>query len=259
VEDRVAQYDEVAEAYEAWIVPRFKPIAQRLLRAADLRPGDRVLDIAAGTGGLARLVAAKIGPHGSLTLVDLSAPMLAIARRVLRALPDRPDGRPRFDTIEADLEQLPIRDESIDVAVAQMSPLLGSDKGLAEAYRVLRPGGRLGVATWGATYQETALLNVARAAVNVEPYPKVQLRAIPRRLERAGFIEVRQRTRPMTARHASLAAYLEYRRAFGTVGYPKEQIGTYFAALEREVRRHVPAGGPIGIAWSITIVTARKA
>ena len=70
--------------------------------------------------------------------------------------------------------------------------------------------------------------------------------------------DIEQHTRPMTAHHASIDAYLVYRRAFGTVGFTPDLVDTYFAALEREVRRQYPGPGPIGIGWSITIVTASK-
>src|SRR5215213_2542987 len=66
------QYDEVAEDYERQVVPRFRPVAERLLRVADIRPGDDVLEVAAGTGGLSRLVAPRLDPSGSLVLTDLS-------------------------------------------------------------------------------------------------------------------------------------------------------------------------------------------
>lgn len=252
----MGQYDDVAEAYESRIVPRFRPIAERLMRTADLRPGDRVLDVAAGTGGLSRLVAPRIGRDGALVLIDLSEPMLAVADRVLRETPAGALGMPDTQTVAGDLEHLPFPDGSFDAVVGQMTPLLDLEAGLTEGVRVLAPGGRLAVAAWGARYQETTMLNVARAAVGVDPYPKVRLRTIAGRLRRAGFVDVRQQTRPMTARHANIEAYLAYRRAFGTVGFTPDRVDTYFAALESEVRRQFPTGGPIGIGWSITTVTA---
>ena len=146
----MSQYDDVAEEYEARIVPRFRAIAERLMAVADLRPADRVLDVAAGTGGLSRLVARRIGDRGRLILVDTSSGMLGVARRILETAPPGALGAPKVETIVANLEALPLDDGSVDVVVAQMTPVLDSEAGVAEAFRVLSPGGRLAVVAWGA-------------------------------------------------------------------------------------------------------------
>ena len=254
----MSQYDDVSELYEARIVPRFRAIADRLMAVADLRPGDRVLDIAAGTGGLSRLVAPRVGEPGRLVLVDTSREMLKVARRVLEAAPPGTLGTPTIETIVASLEALPLDDRSADVVVAQMTPLLDSEAGVVEAFRVLAPGGRLAVVAWGMRYEETELLNVARAAVGVGPYPPVRPRRARGRLARAGFTNLHQRTRPMSVTHASLEDYLAYRRAFGTVGFDEGTVDSYFAALEQEVRARKAVDGPIRIGWSTTVITAVK-
>jgi ubiquinone/menaquinone biosynthesis C-methylase UbiE len=252
------QYDDVADLYEERVVPHFRAIARRLVADADIRRGDRVLEIGAGTGGLSRLVAPLVGSSGSLVLADASSGMLGVAGRVMAALEPGPDGLPPVETVVASLESLPVEDAAFDLVTAQMTPLLDSEAGLGEAFRVLRTGGRLAVAAWGAHYQETRLLNTARASVGVGPYPVVRLRAIGPRLERAGFVDIRRRTRRMTAVHPTVEAYLDYRRGFGTVGYAADQVESYFATLERSVREAFAAARPIRIGWSITTVTARK-
>ena len=70
-----------AESYENYMVPAlFAPWASRLVRSANPRPGERVLDLACGTGIVARSIALRIGSEGSITAIDLSPSMLAIGR-----------------------------------------------------------------------------------------------------------------------------------------------------------------------------------
>jgi len=72
-----------AEMYERWIVgPLFRPWAQMTLEEVDLSPGDRVLDIACGTGIVARVAKERLGGAGYVVGVDLSPEMLAVARAV---------------------------------------------------------------------------------------------------------------------------------------------------------------------------------
>lgn len=101
------------------------------LRAAHIEPGDVVLDLAAGTGELCRLAMKR----GAVLLgVDLSAGMLAVARR-----------RADCALIQADAEALPIPDGSVDAVTCgfALRNFVALEPVLAEAARVLRPGGRL--------------------------------------------------------------------------------------------------------------------
>src|SRR5262245_15999774 len=71
-----------AEGYESYMVPMlFGPCAGRLIEMADPRQGERVLDVGCGTGIVARQVAGRLGSSGSVTGVDLSLNMLAVAKR----------------------------------------------------------------------------------------------------------------------------------------------------------------------------------
>src|SRR6476469_8681593 len=83
---RMAQFqlqENAAERYERWVVPIVgHPMALPLLDLTDLQPGERVLDLATGTGMLARLAARRVTPGGAVTGLDLNAEMLKVAREL---------------------------------------------------------------------------------------------------------------------------------------------------------------------------------
>lgn len=136
-----------AETYERYFVPAIAtPVSAPLLRAAALQPGERVLDVACGTGVIARLAAEQVGPTGSVTAVDLSPDMIAVASKQ-----PTPTGAP-IDWQVADATTLPLPDEGFDVVLCQMGLMFMEDRAgaVAQMRRVLDPGGRVVVNTPGA-------------------------------------------------------------------------------------------------------------
>ena len=87
---------EQAEAYEARFVPAlFRQWVEPMLEAAAIQPGDRVLDVACGTGVVARAAYDLVTPGGSVTGVDLNPAMLAVAQRVAPEIDWRSDSAPK--------------------------------------------------------------------------------------------------------------------------------------------------------------------
>src|SRR5690606_7035675 len=119
------------------------------------REGDRVLDVACGTGALTLAAADIVGPAGSVVGVDANPQMLAVARR-----------KPvQIEWLEGMAEALPLRDNDFDAVVSQFGFMFFDDKpqALREMVRVLKPGGRLAVAVCDAVenspgYRAFALL-----------------------------------------------------------------------------------------------------
>ncbi|SEV99553.1 Ubiquinone/menaquinone biosynthesis C-methylase UbiE [Aliiroseovarius sediminilitoris] len=152
-------------AYERYFVSAIgQPIAEDLIAAAQLQPGEQVLDVACGTGIVARLAARHVAPTGTVTGADINPGMIAEAKRACEDFPN-------IDWHEADAAALPMPDDSFDVVLCQMGLQFFPAKlpTLKEMRRVLRPGGRVLVNTPGPM---PALFSVIRDAVSRYVGPK---------------------------------------------------------------------------------------
>lgn len=131
-----------AAIYESFFVPAlFEEWPPRVLNAAGVRSGDRVLDVACGTGVLARAAAVRSGAASNVTGLDINPEMLAVASAV----------QPAIEWQQGAAEELPFADEQFDVVVSQFALMFFEDRGraLREMHRVLARGRRMAVAVWG--------------------------------------------------------------------------------------------------------------
>lgn len=136
---------EAAELYERVVVRHILgPWAPLLADDVNLSAGDRVLDLACGTGVVARIAAQRVGPQGHVTGVDLNSGMI----RVAESLP-APDGAP-IEWVEGSALAIPLPDASVAVVLCQQGLQFFPDKALAlrEMRRVLARGGRLALSVW---------------------------------------------------------------------------------------------------------------
>lgn len=147
-----------AENYQRYFVPAIAtPASAGLLQAAALQPGERVLDVACGTGLVARLAAEQVGLTGTVTGIDISPDMIDVAR----ATPA--PAVPAIDWHVGDATSLPLPDGAYDVILCQMGLMFMEDRpaALTEMRRVLAPGGRLVVNTPGAIQPTLELMEQA--------------------------------------------------------------------------------------------------
>ena len=134
------------ESYEQHNVIALNEAYTDLIALAGLRPGERVLDVACGTGVLARLAAAAVGPMGQVAGADLNDGMLAMARR------KADEAGLTIDWRACDAAELSFPDAAFDAVLCQWGLEFFADRprGLRQVARVLAPGGRVVLRVWRA-------------------------------------------------------------------------------------------------------------
>ena len=135
----------LAESYERFMVPSlFAPWSSHLIQRANPQPGEHVLDIACGTGIVARNVAPRVGSQGIVIGLDANPDMISMAR----AAAERDHIAIEWHTSPA--EQLPFSEENFDIVLCQFGLMFFSDRhaALKEMHRVLKTGGRVILSVW---------------------------------------------------------------------------------------------------------------
>ena len=230
-----------AELYERYAVPYILgPWAPELVELASLQRGERVLDLACGTGVVARLAASRVGPTGQVIGMDLNAGMLAVARM----LP--PPSGPAIVWVEESATSMGLPDRSIDVVLCQQGLQFFPEKlkALREMHRILVPGGRVLLSVWkSAGPYNIAVGDALERHVDTETAMKYRAsRVVPdaedlqRLLVEAGFRDVHIRPSAMTILLPPIEVFvLRHLSATPVAGAVASLTETERVALARQV------------------------
>jgi ubiquinone/menaquinone biosynthesis C-methylase UbiE len=193
---RVQRYgwDRAVAAYEESWRAQLEPAHSLMLDMAALQPGERVLDVACGTGLVSFRMAEAVGEWGAVVGTDISGQMVEAARR---SAAERDVDNASFE--RSDAEALPFADATFDAAVCGLGLMYVPDpvKALCEMRRSLRPGGRAAAAVWGARrncgWAEIFPITDAHVASEVCPmfFHLGTKDMLARTFEAAGFIDIR--------------------------------------------------------------------
>lgn len=224
---RIQRYgwDKASGDYEEYWSKQIEPAQKRLLEMAALRPGERVLDIACGTGLITFPAAITVGPQGSVVGTDISDRMVERGREESAR-----QGLMNVSFQRADAEALDFPESSFDAALCSLGLMYVPDpqNALRQVLRLLKPGGRMGAAVWGQRDRcgWAGIFPIVDARVKSEVCPMFfQLgtgNSLRMAMEMAGFCDVTVHR---------LANALDYES-------PEDALGAAFA------------GGPVALAYA---------
>jgi len=203
------QWDEVAARWERWtpvMRDQLAPATELMLDLAHLRPGHRVLDIAAGNGYQSIAAARRVGPSGHVLAIDLAAEQLKYAAAAAREA-----GVEHIETRVMDAENLDLPGASFDAVLCHFGVMFlpDLDRGLGEMRRVLKPGACASMVIFaaGGVPESEIAASIVRDRLGAETQTPERLTGgslgaegvLKRRVEGAGFraVESHELTVPL--------------------------------------------------------------
>jgi SAM-dependent methyltransferase len=256
---------DAARAYDSLFVPAlFAQWASKVADTAMIQSGDKVLDVACGTGALTRAVRSRTGETGKVVGLDPNPGMLAVAKELA----------PAIDWRRGAAEAMPFPEASFDVVVSQFGLMFFADRALAlrEMLRVLAPKGRLVVAVWDdldsmpAFAGEVVLLDrlAGRAAADPlrAPFVLGDREKLTAMFRDAGAVSITTRNEKGVARFPGIRVMVEadlrgWLPIMGVV-LGEEQIERILREAEKALAEYVGPDGRTAFELSVHIVSARK-
>lgn len=265
LESRGQVSGDAAVLYERFFVPAlFGQWTDRMLDAAGVGTGARrVLDVACGTGVLARAAAARLGSTGEVIGLDPNPAMLAVAR----------ERSPNIEWRSGKAERIDLDDASFDAVTCQFGLMFFDDReaGLREMHRVLRPGARLAVAVWDSLERSPGFDGLARLLDRIVgraagdalrvPFSLGDRDTLAASFLRAGMPDAQLSTHLGTACFPSLESWVRTNVrgwAFSEL-VSDEQLDALIAAAQRELSALADSSGEVVFDAPAHIVVATKA
>lgn len=146
---------------------QLQPLGRRVMEALALQPGERVLDVGCGAGATTLELATAVGPNGEVVGIDISRPLLDVARR-------RTAGASGVRFLEGDAQTYPFESGSFDAVFSRFGVMFFADPtaAFASLRRALRPGGRIGFVCWRAMVENPIIaLPMQAASGHLTPPP----------------------------------------------------------------------------------------
>lgn len=257
--------------YQQRIDRMIEPFGQAALQAAAAAPGEQVLDIGCGGGASSLALARAVAPGGRVLGVDISQPLLAVARKLADAHAEL-----NFDFVEADASSAALPSGQ-DLLHSRFGLMFFADPAAALRHLrgSLRPGGRLAFVCWGAPRDNPwamAPLVAARKALGIQPPPAdltlpgpfafADAQRLQRLLQEAGFAAIDlQRFDASVAMGASAAEATQQCLRMGPVSRLAREAGAaqeprIVEAVERALAAQAAADGSVRLSGSTWVVTA---
>ncbi len=237
----------------------FSYFGRRLLEAADIRPGQSVLDVATGRGAVLFPAAEQVGPTGKVIGVDLADEMVRATAAELRR-------RGLAATVQvSDAEDLDFPDATFDRVLCGFGLMFFPDqlKALGEFRRVLKPDGRLGVSTWrkGQNHEIQAIFSEFGIEKPIRPGWISEPADLSRLLEAADFVDIDVRMETHSFLYSGADEYWRQARGTGTRfdidALDRVQRVRVRSALADRLRRNRQPDGIYSAATALIAVAAR--